>query len=646
MRSVDRPHRSHRTASRAPRRAGRFIAALVIVGGFVVSSVLLAGASRAQPAEQVTQPKAEVPALPTGAGTIRGRIVHPQDPAAAADLAVALYALRPDGRPGLGGTRTDASGRFEFANVSEDPDTVYLVGTQYEDVPFGRRVAFEAGQSEIEIDVPIRAISGDASALLVVATIYKLDWIGSQLFVQVTHQLRNPDDTVIHVPVVERARRQPVFSARLPEGVVEFIDGQGGLDDGLARDGDSLAFWGPVYPGDQEVRYGFLLDGPTDHDDGDPDRTFTVALPQASGAGEVQILTRESDPRPIAEGLATLPDTTMIEEIAYVRSSVGGFARGGVLEVKLDLPASSASVEALRIARADYWIDADDTAMRVTAEIQLANDSAVRLLAPAGGSLLRFALPDDAEFLGVSGPGQALGVSQTPAGDIQVQGPVPPGQSSLGFRYSLPLKAGKAAFDLSFAVPVAWLNVLVADTGMIVESERLHRRRPFKQGTRSYLHREAYQVAADESIAIELVPFDRDEMPRSLSALAGLAVAVAAAAFLIVPLRRATRGVEAPAPVHSELALERENVYEALGDLEDDHATGKIDAADFERMRGDLRATAIDLLRRERDESVVAPSDVHAAATCPGCQRAIEPRWRFCSHCGQVLEPAATEPRA
>lgn len=644
--SVDRPLGSRPTAPRTARRAGRFAVARVIAAGIAVSCAMWAGGSQAQPAEPVAQPKAEVPALPTGAGTIRGRIVHPQDPAAAADLAVALYALRPDGRPGLGGTRTDANGRFEFANVSEDPGTVYLVGTQYEDVPFGRRVAFAAGESEIDIEVPIRAISRDASALLVVATIYKLDWIGAQLFVQVTHQLRNPDDTVVHVPVVGRAGRPAVFSAQLPAGVVEFIDGQGGLDDGLAREGDTVSFWGPVYPGDQEVRYGFLIDGPTDAGDDDSVRTFRLALPQPAGAGEVQILTRESDPRPTADGLATLPETTLIEEIAYVRSSAGGVARGGVLELTLELPASSASIEALRIARADYWIDADDTAMRVTAEIQLANDSSARLLAPAGGSLLRFALPDDAEFLGVSGPGQALGVSQDPAGGLQVQGPVPPGQSSLGFRYSLPLKAGKAAFELSFPVPVAWINVLVADTGVVVESERLHRRRPFKQGTRSYLHREAYQLAADESIAIELVPFERSEMPRSVSALAGLAVAVAAAAFLIVPLRRATRGVETAASPQSILALERENVYEALGDLEDDHATGKIDAADFERMRGDLRATAIDLLRRERDESVAPPTEARAAATCPGCRAATEPQWRFCSHCGHVLEPVATEPRA
>ncbi len=632
--------------TRAPRRRARLAAALIVASCLFVATALLSGGSNAQSAEQVTKPAAEVPALPTGAGTIRGRVVHPDEPAAGAELAIALYALRPDGRPGLGGTRSDANGRFEFANVSEDPGTVYLVGTQYRDVPFGRRVAFEAGQNEIEIELPLRTISDDASALLVLSTIYKIDWIGSQLFVQVTHQLQNPDDTVIHVPAAARAGRSAVFSAQLPAGVVEFIDGQGGLDDGLAREGDSLSFWGPVYPGDQEVRYGFVLEGPSGEADAASGGTFTFALPQRAGAGEVQILTREADPRPTAVGLETLPEPTLIEGVSYVRSSVGGFVRGGVLELTIDLPASSPSTEALRIARADYWIDADDTAMRVTAEIQLVNDSEVRLLAPGNVSLLEFALPEGAEFLGVSGPGQALGAALSPSGGIHVRGPIPPGPSSLEFRYSIPLRAGKAELDLSFGVPVALLNVLVADTGLIVESERLHRRRPFKQGTRSYLHREAFQIAAGEQVLIGLAPFDRREMPSSISALAGLLIAAVAAAFLIVPLRRATRDEAASVPQQSELSLERENVYEALGDLEDDHATGKIDAADFERMRGDLRATAIELLRRERDEAVAGPTDARRPASCPGCHREIEPQWRFCSHCGKTLEPIATEKRA
>lgn len=623
------------------RRAG----ALAIASALAIA--LVAGTGLAQGPGQVTPPRTEVPPLPTGDGTIRGRVVHPSDPSAAADLAVALYALRPDGRPGLGGTRSDADGRFEFTNVSEDPGTVYLVGTQFDDVPFGRRVAFEAGQREIDVEVPIRAISRDASALLVVATTYKIDWIGGQLFVQVSHQLRNPDDTVIHVPMVARAGRPPVFSARLPEGVVEFIDGQGGLGDGMVRDGDTLSYWGPVYPGDQEVRYGFLIDAAVDPDDVDGGRLI-LAIPQPAGAGEVQVLTRESDPRPTAEGLETLPEVTRIDDVAYVRSTAGGFARGEVLELGIEVPESTASPESLRIARADYWIDADDTAMRVTAEIQLANDGGVRMLAPGDESLLRFALPGDAEFLGVSGAGQALGATLAPDGAIDVKGPVPPGQSSLGFRYSIPLRSGEAGLDLAFDLPVALLNVLVADTGVVVESERLHRRRPFRQGTRSYLHREAYRVDAGERVHVRLVPFDRRELSPTKSALIGIALAALAAAYLIVPLRRRTRGLETAPPVRSEFALERENVYEALRDLEDDHAMDKVDAADFERLRAELRASAVDLLRREREQSVSAPAegDGPTAASCPDCRERIDPAWRFCSHCGATLGPVAPEKQA
>jgi len=44
--------------------------------------------------------------------------------------------------------QTGAGGAFEFAGVSTDPGTVYLVAVQYGEVPFGARVAFEPGETD------------------------------------------------------------------------------------------------------------------------------------------------------------------------------------------------------------------------------------------------------------------------------------------------------------------------------------------------------------------------------------------------------------------------------------------------------------------------------------------------------------------
>jgi len=625
-------------AAPAARRRGRGRMRRLAGGVIAWLAVLAAGGAIAQAPPQVTAPGGEVPPVPSGEGTIRGSIVLPGDPSAGADLPVALYALRPNGQPGLSGSHTDADGRFVFENVSTDASTVYLVGTQYREVPFGHRVTFQEGQRAVDVEVSLRRISDDASSVLVVSSVYKLDWVGSQLFVQVSHQIRQPVDTVVFTPEAERSDARPPLTARLPEDVAEFIDGQGGLGAGLERAGEELRYWGPVYPGDQEVRYGFLVDGPAaggDPEAAQADRALELSWVLPDGSGEVQILTPDGDARPLAQGLRELDERSELDGVSYVRSTLGGVSPGGLVALALPIPASSTDATSLSIARADYWIDVDDTAMRVTAELNLEVDGASRLLADGETALLNFPFPDGAEFLGLSGAAQSIGVAPGPDGGLVVRGPLPPGRSVMGFRYQAPMRNGAARLDLDFDRPVGLLNVLVADSGVIVESERLHKRRPFRSGTRLYLHREAYQIAAGEPVPIELVPFERGEMPRALSTGIALAVAAAAAAYLVVPLRRARQAGERRDPLVSEWAVEREAVYDALRDLEHDHETGKVDDADYARMQGELRASAVELMRREQQSS--APAEA-AAATCPGCGARTGPGWRFCSECGAHLE--------
>ena len=220
-----------------------------------------------------------------------------------------------------------------------------------------------------------------------------------------------------------------------------------------------------------------------------------------------------------------------------------------------------------------------------------------------------------------------------------IQGPVPAGSTSLGIRYRLPVRNGLAQLDLAFSRPVDVLNVLVADTGVIVESPRLHKRRPFRSGTRVYLHREAYQLRAEEPVPVALIPFERSEISPRLSDLGGLALGVAAAGWLIVPLRRAQRRGDASSSEISTWAIEREAIYENLRDLEHDHETGKVESADFERMRAELRGSAIELMRREKEHTPPSPTHQSEAVSvspsfCTQCGSPLDDAWRFCSTCG------------
>jgi hypothetical protein len=121
--------------------------------------------------------------------------------------------------------------------------------------------------------------------------------------------------------------------------------------------------------------------------------------------------------------------------------------------------------------------------------------------------------------------------------------------------------------------------------------------------------------------------------------------------FVVAPLRasqdeRDERGERAPeADARRGAAHERNLVYTTIRDLEHDYETGKVSADDFERTRQELWTRAIELMREERARTPVATlaraaePPPAAGGVCPACDGKIAPTWRFCSHCGGVLQP-------
>jgi hypothetical protein len=210
--------------------------------------------------------------------------------------------------------------------------------------------------------------------------------------------------------------------------------------------------------------------------------------------------------------------------------------------------------------------------------------------------------------------------------------------------------------ELSFSRPVATLNLLIADTGLAVHSDRLHRRRPFKSGTRLYLHRQAYQIDPDEVVSASLKPLQRRGMTRNVAVAGMIALTALATWFIVAPLRRTIVDEDdSQNQALTNLALERENVYDSIRDLQADFEMGKIDAEDYERIQKELRSEAVELLRRARAREA-APAAATAApvaaapgnegeshSACPACQGQLDPSWRFCSHCGHALEVADSE---
>ena len=270
--------------------------------------------------------------------------------------------------------------------------------------------------------------------------------------------------------------------------------------------------------------------------------------------------------------------------------------------------------------------------------LQTGEDAAV---ADSGAPILCVPLPDDVEGLRFSLEQQ---VEWDPSGALAVYGPIPPGPLKIGFQYHLPATASPLEFSRRFRRAVPLLSVFVADTQLRVESEQLHRRRPVRSGTRTYLYLEGFAIEPGQTVSVRLRPIPPRQRLSKL-ALTGLAAAAAvvAAGFLGAPLRgRASQ----PAPLEtaaSRAATKRELVYDAIRDLDDELEAGEVNAEDYARYRSALRAEAVALLRAEeldRADADPSPNRSGEPESCPKCRALTDPGHRFCSQCGAELAAA------
>jgi cytochrome c-type biogenesis protein CcmI len=147
----------------------------------------------------------------------------------------------------------------------------------------------------------------------------------------------------------------------------------------------------------------------------------------------------------------------------------------------------------------------------------------------------------------------------------------------------------------------------------------------------------------------------------TLSLLAGLLVVLAVVLFIVQPL---LTGEEAPMHRHedelTEAQARKRVALMALRDVEYDFATGKLDARDYQELKGELAEEALAAIdheeqvdgpsasvREDRDalESEIASyrSALREGVLCGGCGLANPRESRFCGSCGRPLgSPAVT----
>ncbi len=100
------------------------------------------------------------------------------------------------------------------------------------------------------------------------------------------------------------------------------------------------------------------------------------------------------------------------------------------------------------------------------------------------------------------------------------------------------------------------------------------------------------------------------------------------------PLVRRSRPTPSAGPDPGrELRSEKENVYEALRDLDFEFRTGKLSEQDYHELQADYRARALRLLQHSDDRQ--------HAPECHACGRLNPSGSRYCEICGASLAPVS-----
>jgi hypothetical protein len=557
--------------------------------------------------------------------------------------------------------QTDAEGRFVFEGLSNEPSTAWLVGARYRGVPFpGSRFTFDPDVRTREVQILIGEPTTDGSAIVVTDVELRVAWRGDHLSVTEQHRFENRGSRTVYLPADARAEGRAPFVTELPRGSRDFQVPLGIAPEGLVVEGQQVRFYGPIYPSawpapvarEQGITFEYSLPASGE--------TLEVEKRFPSGARRLLVLAPKEGP-PLTVRGAREDGTLEQEGLSFRRFAAQDVARGGALSLSIEAPPVRVEPAAVSVREVRVFLELDDAALQVR-EVHLldvAGDTPV--MAPPTGTLLALPLPAEARDLRFDRTAFERGLVADGQGGASLQGPLPPGETTVEISYHLPADPVRGAvLTRSFGSELPLLSVYTADTGVRLESDRLHRRRPVATEDRTFLHLEGFQVEPAETVRVALSPIAAPGTPSraALFAVAALAAA-AAAAFVGGPLRRApAEGAdeeEEDAGRH-----EREAVYAALRDLEHDHETSKVSDDDYATMRRELRTRAATLLRRAAEapktptlavarlaagESPAParrlPSEppLVPAPRCPSCGVQSLPGDRFCAQCGTSLAP-------
>ncbi|MCH2171695.1 zinc-ribbon domain-containing protein [Myxococcota bacterium] len=602
-------------------RHERARATLVALGvGIALLSALGAAPGLAQGVPGMSAPG------PVATGTIRGRVIHDQRPEAAAGVEVLLYGLRSSSEPFTEATRTDAQGEFRFEDIFATPGTIYLIAARHAEVAYGTRIEWEPGRDETFVELPINDPTESTADLSVESLGLLVDRSCEALRVTETHILRNSGERVLYVSEARRGEASPLLVVELPAEAGNLMPPLGNPAS-VSLEGRNLLYWGPIYPDTHTLEFSYTL----------PEGPVNVRRTLPRGADRVVVSNPDSWPAPMGAPFTPAPRDPMAwNSRGGTRQSVlSAMPPGAVLEFDMLVPPRGSSGPSLALTETRIWLETDDAIIGVNEQHAFEVPDGASAHSNSGSPLLCIEIPDDAEGLQSSNASLALGLILDPSGQVALRGPLPPGPGTVNFQYRLPVEGEPARFTRRFTQPLPVLSVLVSDTSLVASSKRLHRRRSERSGDRVFMYLEGFAIEPDERVEVELARITPSApLPQWTNVgLVGLAAA-GAVIFMTAPLYRRRESDLQEIDGNDTARRERDYLYAAIEDIDHDFETGKVSEADHARMRSELRAQAVELIRAEQADAPETAPPRTDPGNCPACGTELTPGAKFCAQCG------------
>ena len=261
--------------------------------------------------------------------------------------------------------------------------------------------------------------------------------------------------------------------------------------------------------------------------------------------------------------------------------------------------AQSAPIQGTVVLGADsrFVIEVGDEGLNVFNIFQLVNTA--RRPVQTDGPLV-FTLPDGARGASmIEGSTQnAAVVKQT----VVVNGPFPPGPTTVQFAYTLPMDADTIRIQERLPVQMTQFTLLAQKLGaMTVSSPQMSEHRDMEADGQSYVVGQGPAIAPGTTVTLTLsgVPHPAT-WPRDL-ALALSAALLLWGAWATFRVRESDEQKARRAKLHAK----REKLFAELAATEQQHRAGAIDAQRYDARRRDLLA-ALEAVYEQLDEQVAA----------------------------------------